>query len=523
MTITSSATWVPYDVMTRDWYDTSSWSPDPSTVPYGQSFTQSKNQQRDWERGEYLSTDPTQKRYQTVYYTNQTIYQSATGTQVTWTPYNIMTRDWYDTSSWSPDPSTVPYGQSFTQTKNQQRDWEQGEVSNLGGKRNVSTYNTYQTLSQPATGTQLQGQSVSISPVSQTVTVGAAVTFTASGGQNGYVWGGSSGASGSGSTKAVTFNSVGTVTVTVYSPAGGAYTASNTASATVTVVAAPTATLSRTINSGAYPGNVTLNWSTTNATSATVSGPGFTGAQAVSVPSGSSTLGSLAPGTYSWTLTATNSAGATATSTASATITQAGQTVSISPTSSTVVAGGSVTFTASGAQSSAGYTWGGSSGASGSGSTKAVSFPTAGTYTVTVQSPADTNYSASNTASASVTVVNPTGNVTLSVSSLDFGSVYRDTLAGTPTTATRTVTLSNPGNSTVTVTAIGVSGKYASSSLSLPYTLTPGASVTLTLTFGPNAAIGSNTGTLTVTASSNTATCSLTGTGLAPRIGISWF
>ena len=54
---------------------------------------------------------------------------------------------------------------------------------------------------------------------------------------NGYVWGGS--ASGSGATQTVTFANAGTYTVTVYSPAGGNFAQSNTASAAVTVNSLP--------------------------------------------------------------------------------------------------------------------------------------------------------------------------------------------------------------------------------------------------------------------------------------------
>lgn len=83
-------------------------------------------------------------------------------------------------------------------------------------------------------------QSVAVSPASRTIIAGQAVTFTASGGQNGYTWGGS--ASGSGSSKSVTFPSIGTYTVTVYSAAGGNYDQSNTASAIITVNPATTPT-----------------------------------------------------------------------------------------------------------------------------------------------------------------------------------------------------------------------------------------------------------------------------------------
>lgn len=77
------------------------------------------------------------------------------------------------------------------------------------------------------------GQTVSISPVAPSIPVGESVTFTAGGGENGYVWGGA--ASGNGSSQTVTFSNVGTYSVTVYSPAGGIYGQSNTATATVTV------------------------------------------------------------------------------------------------------------------------------------------------------------------------------------------------------------------------------------------------------------------------------------------------
>ena len=80
------------------------------------------------------------------------------------------------------------------------------------------------------------GQMVAISPQTPSVAAGGNIQFTASGGQNGYVWGGA--ATGTGSTNTVTFPNVGTYSVTVYSPAGGVYAQSNTAVATVTVTLA---------------------------------------------------------------------------------------------------------------------------------------------------------------------------------------------------------------------------------------------------------------------------------------------
>ena len=143
--------------------------------------------------------------------------------------------------------------------------------------------------------------------------MGGSLLFNASGGQNGYVWGGV--ASGSGPSQLVSFPNVGTYTVSAYSPAGGIYALSNTATTTITVM-------------------------------------------------------------------------------------PASQTVSLSPTAPTIYAGQSVPFAASGGMN--GYIWGGS--ASGSGATQTVSFANAGTYGVTVYSPAGGNFAQSNTASATVTV-----------------------------------------------------------------------------------------------------------------------
>lgn len=163
---------------------------------------------------------------------------------------------------------------------------------------------------------------VSLLPASATVTAGSTVSFNASGGQEGYVWGGA--ASGGGSSNSVTFTNVGVYNVTVYSPAGGSYAQSNTAVATVTV----------------------------NPDS---------------------------------------------------------QVVSILPASATVTAGNSITFTASGGQE--GYVWGGA--ASGSGSVNSVLFPSPGNFEVTVFSPAGGVFAQSNTAVASVTVLNPTYTLTV--------------------------------------------------------------------------------------------------------------
>jgi hypothetical protein len=108
------------------------------------------------------------------------------------------------------------------------------------------------------------------------------------------------------------------------------------------------------------------------------------------------------PGVGSYTVSATANGNFTGSGSATLTISAAGQSsVSISPGSQSVYVGTTITFTASGG-GIGGYNWGGS--ASGTGSTKSVTFNSTGTYTVTLQSPGDANHSASNVASVTITV-----------------------------------------------------------------------------------------------------------------------
>jgi len=156
VTITAEETWTPYDNMTRDWYDTSDWSPDPATVDAGVAFTQRKQQLQDWEKGEISPAGV--KRNQVPYNKSQELTRPATGTkepEEKWTAYDVLVRNWYDISDWSPDPSTIDEGVRFTQRKQQLQDWERGEVSSkTGDKRNKESYNKSQELSREATGTK---------------------------------------------------------------------------------------------------------------------------------------------------------------------------------------------------------------------------------------------------------------------------------------------------------------------------------------------------------------------------------
>jgi uncharacterized protein YaiE (UPF0345 family) len=79
-------------------------------------------------------------------------------------------------------------------------------------------------------------QTITLSPATATVFAGQPAVFTASGGNNAYVWSGNAGATGSGATVSLTFASAGSYTLSVQNAASGNYTQSNTANATITVL-----------------------------------------------------------------------------------------------------------------------------------------------------------------------------------------------------------------------------------------------------------------------------------------------
>jgi hypothetical protein len=56
----------------------------------------------------------------------------------------------------------------------------------------------------------------------------------------------------------------------------------------------------------------------------------------------------------------------------------------------------------------------------------------------------------------------------------------------------------------------------------LPYVLPAGGTAAISLRFGPGVAVGVNAGALTVTATTNVSTVALGGSGLAPKIGVTW-
>jgi hypothetical protein len=109
--------------------------------------------------------------------------------------------------------------------------------------------------------------------------------------------------------------------------------------------------------------------------------------------------------------------------------------------------------------------------------------------------------------------------LTVNATSIAFGGMVVNN------STTQTVTLTSSGTAAVTVNSIAVTGTgFSASAVSLPATLNPGQTVTLTLTFDPTA-VGSVTGKLTIssTASTNpTVTVPLSGTGNPHEVDLSW-
>lgn len=113
--------------------------------------------------------------------------------------------------------------------------------------------------------------------------------------------------------------------------------------------------------------------------------------------------------------------------------------------------------------------------------------------------------------SASVAASNPA--LSLSTNSMSFGNV--SVSAGA---TSQSVTLTSSGSSALTISSVKVTGTgFTLAAVSLPMTLNPGQSATVTVQFDPSTE-GSVTGTLTISSnnsSGGTATISLSGTGTA--------
>jgi trimeric autotransporter adhesin len=255
-------------------------------------------------------------------------------------------------------------------------------------------------------------------------------------------------------------NSAVSVPATVTVPGGGQNSATFTATVTA-VAAAETATLEAAQNSVGQTYTIAL-------------GP--------LVP------GSLACSSNSLTGATTDACTVTLTSAAPS----GGLTVNLSSSNSAVTVPASVTIA------------GGSTSGSFTATASAVTTAQTATLTATANG---------GSASAALQLNAATPGLTISSTSLTFGTVQLNTAT------TQSVTLTSSGNVPVTINTASITGSgFADSGMSFPLTLNPNQTATLTVTFDPTAA-GAVTGALTITSNATTggtATVSLSGTGQAP-------
>src|SRR5215469_1012703 len=112
-----------------------------------------------------------------------------------------------------------------------------------------------------------------------------------------------------------------------------------------------------------------------------------------------------------------------------------------------------------------------------------------------------------------------TPGLTVNATSVAFGDVVINNAT------TQTVTLTSSGTAAVTVNSIAVAGSgFSASPVSVPATLNPGQTLSVTLTFDPTA-VGATSGQLTITSTASTnptVTIGLSGTGDPHQVDLSW-
>jgi len=199
-------------------------------------------------------------------------------------------------------------------------------------------------------------------------------------------------------------------------------------------------------------------------------------------------------------------------------------TISSQPVSATIAAGQSATFNvAATGTTPMNYLWK-KNGA-------AISGATSSTYTTPAETAADNNAQFSvavsntaGTATSNAAILTVSASALLlnsSSSSLSFGSV------NVSSNSTKTVTLTNAGNSSVTISNVTVSGAgFNAAGVSSGLILAPAQTATLTATFAP-AAAGSMTGSISVAsnAANSPDSISLSGTGVASAshsVALAW-
>jgi hypothetical protein len=305
---------------------------------------------------------------------------------------------------------------------------------------------------------------------------------------------------------------------------------------TVTVLSLPTGSVTITPTSTQQPGAYTVAWTTSNATSASISGNGVSSSSL----SGSQSVSNVTQGTYTYTLTATGPGGSN-TSSASITISApppVTTSISANPTSGTAPASSTISWSSSNA-TSVSVTGTGLSSSAGSGSQSVGPLGT-GTYTYTINA-SGPGGSSSNSATFTVAAP-PSAFFTLSPSgTVQLPDAARDTMAegplaisGLSVSSSQVFTIQNSGGVTGHVTGLGVSGAGSAcftiqNMPSLPYAVGPGGSLTITVVFTPgymgaSAPYGAvPNATLSVATDNNSPpSATLAGNCRAPKASVTW-
>lgn len=135
-----------------------------------------------------------------------------------------------------------------------------------------------------------------------------------------------------------------------------------------------------------------------------------------------------------------------------------------------------------------------------------------GTFSGTVSVASDASNSPLNVSLSGTATPPPQGQITANSSSVNFGNV------NIGSTSSQAVVLTNSGNASTSITQVGVSGNgYSLTAVATPYTLAPGATLTVNVNFAPTAATGYS-GMMSVTSDASNPTLSipLSGTGTQP-------
>lgn len=164
--------WSPISPLFGDWvnigniYDCSNWSPSSSTITTGQSFLQTATdckqaQTRSRQDREVETTTGSIRNVGSTVTENQSVTISSTraavGTKETWAATTPTYTTWVNNgavtscSNWSPSPTTVTIGQSFTQTAT---DCQQAQTRSRQDREKESTTGAFRNVGSAVTESQ---------------------------------------------------------------------------------------------------------------------------------------------------------------------------------------------------------------------------------------------------------------------------------------------------------------------------------------------------------------------------------